>query len=74
MLDRFGQDVPGFNIKGQKKINTTLGGCISLIWFTIIIMYGLSKFVPITKRQNPSFSEFNQVDYFGGDHELHLHD
>ena len=73
-IDLFGKDVASFNIKGQKKINTIVGGVVSLVFMTLIFMYGIAKFAHMSNKHNPNFSEYVMSEFYSAeDYELHLH-
>ena len=52
-LDIFGRDLPTFVIKGKPKIKTQLGGFITLVIITVIVMYGGLKYSHLWTRHNP---------------------
>ena len=52
-LDFFGTPTPNFNLNGKSKINTTLGGCLSLVIVYITFLYSLIKFQHLVERHNP---------------------
>ena len=43
-LDRFGIDIPAFNINGEKKVNTFLGGALTFALLCIILLFAAIKF------------------------------
>ena len=42
-MDRFGSDVPAFNINGEKKVNTLVGGTVTFALLFLIIIFAVSK-------------------------------
>ena len=42
-VDVFGEAIPGFNLKGSKKVNTITGGIFSILLYTVMFMYGLVR-------------------------------
>ena len=41
--DKFGQAVPGFNLKGETMISTSVGSALTLISAVIVLIYAISK-------------------------------
>ena len=46
-LDRFGQPIPAFNMKGKDKVNTSVGGVMTLTIITLTLGYFVIKFQEI---------------------------
>ena len=42
-IDHFGKPMPGFNLGGQTKVRSSLGGFFSLVAALILIVYALAK-------------------------------
>ena len=42
-MDRFGSDVPAFNINGEKKVNTLIGGTVTVGLLFLIMIFAVSK-------------------------------
>ena len=38
-IDRFGQPIPAFNMKGKDKVTTTFGGIVTAIIMTLTLGY-----------------------------------
>ena len=49
----FGAPIPAFNLKGDQSINTNVGGCLSIIILSIVILYGIHMLHKLIIRQNP---------------------
>ena len=43
-VDIFGADVPTFNIKGQAKVKTACGACISMLIFILTLLFALINY------------------------------
>ena len=56
-VDMFGQEVPGFRIKGQRSVNTVLGGILSSIVILITLLFAGLKMVQLVNKNNPVMSE-----------------
>ena len=64
-LDMFGQEVPGFRIKGQRSVNTVLGGLLTGTALLITLVFAGHKWIQLWNRQNPVMSELTQKDHIG---------
>ena len=42
-FDKFGYQVPSFNVKGQSKVSSSLGSLLTIVSLVIIIIYALAK-------------------------------
>ena len=73
-LDFFGKDLPTFNIKGEGRVNTTFGGCISSSILMLTLAYTLMKFSDLYTKNNPVVSEIIIQDYYSQTDELDLND
>ena len=63
-LDSFGKDVPAFNIKGDKKVNTAVGGVISAFIITLVLIYASIKLNQLINRDNPNINETDIPDHY----------
>ena len=52
-IDRFGQPVPTFNIKGTNKIKTAFGGVLTAVIMTFALGYFTIKFEALFKGADP---------------------
>ena len=50
-IDKFARDVPAFNIKGESKVKTILGGASTFTLLVIIVMYAATKFIALSNRE-----------------------
>ena len=41
--DNFGKAIPGFNLKGENTIKTSLGSALTFILAVIVLIYAASK-------------------------------
>ena len=49
-IDRFGEPIPAFNIKGKDKVKTAFGGIMTLLVVFLTISYFSSKFNSIVAK------------------------
>ena len=54
----FGSQVPKINVRGQTKIKTSTGACLSIIIGTLTISFGLVKLEHLVTRKNPLINNF----------------
>ena len=52
-LDSFAEEIPSFNLKGEIKVKTVMGGLFTLATFALILAYGTMKAVHLIERRNP---------------------
>lgn len=58
-LDIFGMRLPTFNIDGNDRIKTKLGGVFTLLIITTVLLYAIEKFSHMMARKNPLLSQMN---------------
>ena len=63
-FDIFGQTLPTFNIDGKEKVNTIIGGFFTVIIFTIVLLYGITKFIHLESKNNPNVGSFTKEAAF----------
>lgn len=63
-LDIFGVEVPGFNFKGETKVNTTLGGVFTSCIILCTLAYSAIKMNELIAGDNPSIVEFFVPDHY----------
>ena len=68
----FGEDVPAFNIDGQKKVNTIFGGTVTFIFLLIIGFFAAVKLISVLEKEYPTVSSNYQRDYYSATEELSL--
>ena len=52
-IDIFGEPVPSFNLSGRQVIKTHSGALISIVIFSLTLVYGLIKMQQLFERKNP---------------------
>ena len=52
-IDRFGEPIPAFNIKGKEKIQTAFGGLLTAAVVFFVLGYFFTKFNTIADKKNP---------------------
>ena len=70
----FGQQVPGFNLKGQEIVNTVLGGLCTGIIISIVMIFATFKINMLINKENPVMSELSIPDFYGIEDELLFND
>ena len=63
-LDVFGRDIPGFNIKGKRKVNTCLGSFVSIGIFIVMLLYATHNAIILYENKNPSVNQYEVIEYF----------
>ena len=61
-LDSFPASVPGFNIRGEKIVSTSIGGCVTFIMLSVTFLFATLKFQHLILRHNPSIN--SHTEYF----------
>ena len=51
-FDTFGQLVPSFNLNGRQKIKSWVGAIVSIMMFTVVILFSIIKFQHLIERKN----------------------
>ena len=52
-VDMFGAPIPNFNMRGRAEVKTSRGACISIVIFTLTLLFGLLKLQHLFLRKNP---------------------
>ena len=55
-LDSFAAPVSGFNIRGQDKVASNFGVCMTLFKLFVTFMFALLKFSHLVQHHNPTIS------------------
>ena len=55
-IDSFGKEVPSFNLRGQEKVNTLVGGFVSFFVLIVIFLYANLKLTQLITGANPVIS------------------
>ena len=61
-MDAYGESLPSFNIKGKERVNTIVGGFLSIILYMIVFMYGVLKFTHMVAYENPNITGYDIED------------
>ena len=61
-IDIFGKPVPSFNLKGQEKVTTALGGLLSFAIVVILVLYATTKALVMIHRTNPIVNAIDLPD------------
>ena len=57
-IDTFGSHLPSFNLKGNEKVNTIVGGFCTLILFMTVFTYGTLKFSNLISKPSPIINSY----------------
>ena len=52
-LDRFGHDIPAFNINGERKVNTVIGGALTFVIMCLILIFAAVKLEEMSAKSYP---------------------
>ena len=55
--DSFAKEVPSFTMDGQSKVNTTIGGLLSLAILTLTFLYATDTFIKMSEGSDPTVSQ-----------------
>ena len=55
-FDMFGAPVPNINVRGRVEVKTSFGACISMVIFTVTLIFALLKLEHLYQRKNPSIT------------------
>ena len=58
-IDRFGEPIPAFNIKGKDKVTTAVGGITTLIVIFLTLSYLITKVNSVLEKETPIINENN---------------
>ena len=65
-MDAFGEQIPSFNVNGSDKIKTIAGGFITVLFYMIILMYGVLKCSHLMTKHGPNISTFFRENEMSG--------
>ena len=71
-MDRFGRDVPAFNIGGERKVNTTVGGALTFTLLCLILAFAAVKLQQLVEKQYPFVQESTVPEHFDASDKLDL--
>ena len=63
-IDRYGQNIPAFNIKGVSVIKTSIGGIMTGIVFISTLIYFFAKLEVLIDRSDPIINQNTISDYY----------
>ena len=55
-LDYFAKEVPAFNIHGQSKLQTLVGGFMTLLIIILTFSYAASKMIDLSQKKDPKIT------------------
>ena len=64
-LDSFGKEIPSFNLKGENRVNTVVGGIVTTVIFTLSLFYSAIKGIELFERRSPQISEGTIEEFYG---------
>lgn len=63
-VDKFGAELPTFNIKGQTQFTTITGGILTCMLLTIFSGYALLKLTHLKNKHNPRIGELTEHNFY----------
>ena len=73
-MDKFGQVIPSFNLKGKTHINTYMGGLLTAMILTITLAYAIQTFGELIMGSDPQIYENFKAEYYGSHHGFNISD
>ena len=52
-FDYFGHDIPAFNLNGEAKVKTSIGGFVTIVLLCILLIFSANSFVEMIERKYP---------------------
>ena len=71
-LDSFAKEVPAFNIQGQSKVQTLVGGCFTLLIMIITFSYATGKMIDLSQKKDPLVTQSVEKDIYDPSKGLYL--
>ena len=62
-VDSFGKELPAFNLRGESRVNTLVGGIVTIVIMVLTLSYAVIKAIHLTSKHNPQINE-NQIAYY----------
>ena len=59
-VDTFGQQLPAFNIKGDKEVKTICGGIITILVYLTLFLWAAERLVEVINKENLTVTEFSE--------------
>lgn len=69
-VDTFGKDLPGFNLRGESRVSTFVGGLATIVVMVLTLSYAVIKAIHLTSKNNPQINENNIPFYFEAAHKV----
>ena len=63
-IDRYGQQIPAFNIKGVSVIRTSIGGVLTGIVLILTLVYFIVKLEALIDGSDPIINQNTISDYY----------
>ena len=73
-VDRYGADLPSFNLKGKESVKTFSGGIMTVIILAITLLFAGIKMEQLVMRKNPDVTKNIIEDFHGTDEKVLLMD
>ena len=61
-FDSFDRKMPGFTLRGEESISTSLGGFLTLLMFFIITVFSMHKVIKLTNKLSPIVNKITLPD------------
>ena len=71
-FDTFGIEMPGFNVQGQTKMNTAIGGVFTVFIMFATIAYSAVKSIHLASGHNPVINVFTETNYYSAEDVVNL--
>ena len=56
-FDTFAGEIPGFNLKGETKVKTLVGGLCTIAILCLLLTYAAMKMIHLVERRNPEITQ-----------------
>ena len=63
-IDFFGMRLPNFHLKRREEVTTRLGGIVTILMTTIVLMYSGLKLSHLIGRHMPVMSSYYKNNYY----------
>ena len=73
-MDQFGSDVPAFNINGDKKVKSLIGGTVTFVLVLIIFIFATIKLQETLDRTYQFSQESKAYNYYDNTDKLDLNE
>ena len=65
-IDTFGSQLPSFNLKGNERVNTIVGGFFTLIIILLVFTYATLKFSNLITKPGPIINSYDTENSMAG--------